>query len=138
VATILYRAVGEPTVTTNAGFVDVPNGQWYTNAVNYMASNGIVQGVGNNRFAPTDNITREQFSTMLYRLYQALGADMTVPPGVDLTGFPDHAMVSDWAQTAMLWTNYVGLITGTDRGMLNPQGSATRAEAATILHRMFE
>jgi len=137
VATILYRAIGEPSVPAGVRFTDVPAGQWYTNAVNFMAYIGIVKGVGNNRFAPMDNVTREQFATMLYRLYEATNADMTVPAGTTLTGFSDYTKVSTWAETALLWTNYTGLITGTDRGTLNPQGNTTRAEAATILYRMF-
>ena len=101
----------------------------------WAAENGIVNGVGDNKFDPEGNITREQMATILYRYAQFKGIDASKRG--DLSVFPDGSKVEKWAKDAMQWTVAEKLIGGSD-GMLLPQGSATRAQVATILMRYVE
>ena len=131
--TVLYRYEGEPTVSGSGGFTDVPSGQWYTDAIAWAAANGIVNGVGDEKFDPNGNITREQLATILHRYTTLKGGDVTVT--TDLAHYTDAAEISTWATDAMLWANASGLITGRSATTLAPKGTATRAEVATILMR---
>jgi hypothetical protein len=135
VATILYRLAGSPAVTFESIFTDVGAGQWYSLPIVWAYQNDIVRGIGEGLFAPTNDITREQFAAMLHRFAEFRGDDMSV--GEVATAFPDIGQVSYWAAESMRWANYNGLITGTPEGLLNPLGTTTRAEAATILMRFM-
>lgn len=137
--TVLYRIAGSPEVEGKLPFTDVEEGSWYSNAVLWASQNRIVNGVGNNRFAPTDNITREQIATILYRYTQSLSAEMT--EGAELTVFPDSDTVADFALEGLSWAVAEGLITGTASGgvtTLSPKASATRAQLATIISRYHQ
>ena len=134
-ATILYRLAGEPAVSGDLPFTDVESGTWYTDAVLWAAQNGIVNGLGENTFAPMNTLTREQLVTMLYRYAQNKGYDVTA--SADLSGYPDADKIQSWAQEAMTWAVAEGIVEGMD-GNLNPAGNATRAQIATILMRFCE
>ena len=134
--TILYRLEGEPAVTAANAFRDVPADTWYTDAVIWADAHGIVEGVGSQQFAPVDNITREQMAVMLYRYAQYKGYDLKA--GADLSQYTDAADISNWALEAIAWANAEGLITGRTAATIVPCGTATRAEAATILMRFLE
>ena len=134
--TILYRMEGNPTVTAANAFTDVPADSWYTDAVAWADDHDIVNGVGNGEFAPMDNITREQMAVMLYRYAQYKGYDLNA--GADLSAYTDAASISSWALEAMEWANAEGLITGRTATTIVPDGTATRAEAATILMRFLQ
>ena len=134
-ATILYRLAGEPAVSGDLPFTDVESGTWYTDAVLWAAQNGIVNGLGENTFAPMNTLTREQLVTMLYRYAQNKGYDVTA--AADLSGYPDAGKVQTYAQKAMSWAVAEGIVEGMD-GNLNPAGNATRAQIATILMRFCE
>ena len=131
--TILYRLEGEPAVTTDASFNDVASGQWYTDAVNWAAANNIINGVEGNNFDPTGSLTREQMATILYRYTQYKGADVSASG--DISGFVDSANVSSWAADAVKWAVGSGLVNGVEGNALAPQGTSTRAQAATVLMR---
>ena len=131
--TILYRLEGSPAVTTDAGFNDVAAGTWYTDAVNWAAANNIVNGVEGNNFDPTGSLTREQMATVLYRYAQYKGADVSASG--DISGFADSANVSSWAADAVKWAVGSGLVNGVEGNALAPQGTSTRAQAATVLMR---
>ena len=137
VVTVLYRMEGEPAVNFQTIFDDVSAGQWYSDAVIWAANLGIVTGMGDNRFAPSTSITREQLAVMLHRYAAFKAYDMVVPATFGLGNFTDHAQVSDWAYEAMRWTAYHALIRGSS-GRLNPGGTASRAECAAILQRLIE
>ena len=136
IVTILYRLEGEPAVTGTSAFSDVADGQWYTDAVIWAADNGIVTGYDTGAFGPSDTVTREQMAAILYRYASYKGYDVTA--SADLSGYADQAQISAYALTAMQWANAEGLITGTSDSALTPGGSATRAEAATILMRFAQ
>ena len=135
IVTILHRLEGEPTAEAS-DFTDVADGMYYADAIDWAAANGIVNGVSETRFAPNDPITREQMAAILYRYAQFKGYDVTA--SADLSAFTDAAQISAYAATAMQWANGAGLITGVTSTTLNPQGSATRAQVATILMRFCE
>lgn len=132
--TVLWRFEGEPEAAAHT-FSDVPNGQWYTDAVAWAAANGVVNGVGENRFDPDGKITREQMATILYRY--CTGKGIEVDKQGELGSFPDAGKVSSYAKEPMQWCVAEGVINGSD-GELLPQGDATRAQVATILMRFIE
>jgi len=136
--TILWRMEGEPTVSFEPIFDDVPEGRWFSDAVIWAYDKEIVTGTGPATFAPGANITREQFATMLYRYAAFAGHDLTVPAWFNFNQFTDRGDVSSWANEAMRWAVYNGLIGGTSGTALSPRGAATRAQAATILMRFMQ
>lgn len=137
--TVLWSLAGKPAPKGVNTFSDVPNGAWYTNAVTWAAENSVVTGVGSGRFDPNGAVTREQAAVILYKYAQSKGYDVSAR--ADLTAFPDAGSVSDWAQDALAWANATGLIQGTVYGsktILDPQGSASRAQVAAILRSYVE
>ena len=131
---VLWRLAGEPAPKGTNTFDDVPDGTWYTDAVTWAAENGVVAGIGNGRFDPDGSVTREQTAVILFNYAQSKGYDVSAR--ADLSAFPDAGSVSDWAQSALAWANASGLISGAVRGtqtILDPQGSASRAQVAMIL-----
>ena len=135
IVTILYRLEKEPAAGTSP-FTDVDAGQWYAKAVAWAAANGVVNGTSPTTFNPNDPITREQMAAILYRYASFKGYDVTAK--ADLAGFTDAAQISDYAKDPMAWANKAGLIGGVSATTLQPQGSATRAQVATILMRFCE
>ena len=137
IVTMLHRLEGKPGVNYLLPFGDVPEGLWYTEAVRWAASEGIVNGVSDTSYAPDNAITREQMAAILYRYAQYKGYDTSVG-GMSLAEYTDADQISSYATTAMQWANENGLITGRTDTTLIPQGTATRAEVATILMRFCE
>ena len=135
IVTILYRLEKEPAAGTSP-FTDVDAGQWYAKAVAWAAANGVVNGTSPTTFNPNDPITREQMAAILYRYASFKGYDVTAK--ADLAGFTDAAQISDYAKDPMAWANKAGLIGGVSATTLQPQGSAIRAQVATILMRFCE
>ena len=125
-ATVLYRLDGEDGTGENL-FADVPDGTWYSDAVAWASSEGIILGTGSG-FNPDGEITRETLAVMLYRY-----AGSPEVGEASLAAFPDADQVSDWAQAAMVWATSVGVINGKSGGVLDPSGTATRAEVAQML-----
>ena len=135
-ATILYRMEGEPEVTYDgAAFPDVADGQFYTKAAMWAKNSGVISGYENGRFGPADEITREQMAVMMYRYANMRGLDISAEG--DMSGFPDAGQVSPFADREMKWAVGAGLIKG-DGGNVNPQGTAERAQCATIIMRFME
>lgn len=135
IVTILYRLEDDP-APASSDFVDVQPDMWYTGAVGWCSANGVVGGYGDGRFGPGDAITREQLAVILYRYAGLKG--LNVSASDTLSGFADAAAVSPYAQDAMRWAVGSGLISGKGDGILDPRGSATRAEAAAILTRFCQ
>ena len=131
--TVLYRAAGSPDVTgyTNP-FADLTD-NWYQNAVVWAYHMGITDGVKVDLFAPKQLVTREQLVSMLYRYRQLTTA---TPAKIDaLNPFRDASSISSWAQEPMRWAVTNGIVTGTSATKLSPDGTANRAQMATILMR---
>ncbi len=135
--TILWRLDGEPVVNYLLSFTDVESGEWYTEAVRWAASEGIVEGVSDTEFAPNAPVTREQFAAILYRYAQYKGMDV-VTLEENLNGFSDNSSISSYAVQAMNWSVGQGILTGVTDATLEPQGTATRAQCAAMLMRFVE
>ena len=131
-ATVLFR-MADANANFSATFTDVGPGQWYSAAITWAAQNDIVLGIGGDLFDPYASITREQLAVMLFRFATFMGYDMTTS---ELSGFADVGGISYWAEEAMSWAVHHGIIQGANNN-LNPQGTATRAEVATIVMRVM-
>ena len=137
IAQVLYNLEERPEAPGAAGFTDVAAGAWYADAVNWAAARGIVKGYDTGAFGPEDSVTREQLAAILYRYAQAKGYD-TTQGGMAVREFSDSASISDWAQTAMSWAVNAQVLSGKGNGVLDPQGTATRAEVAQMLMNFGE
>ena len=135
-ATILWRMEGSPAPKGKNSFTDVEAGKWYADAITWTAENGIFAGYGKDKFGPDDPITREQLAAIFYRYADYKGYDLTVKGNLDT--FKDADKITDYAKTAMQWAVGSGLMKGKSGNLLDPQGTATRAEIAAMLHRFIE
>ena len=136
IVTILYRLAGSPDLPeSNWGYpyADVDASGYYSTPVYWARMNGLVTGYSDTQFGPDDAITREQMAAILYRYADSLGIDTDTDFVPDkYYDFSDYQAVSRYATSAMSWCVNKGIVNGSN-GKLNPQGTATRAEVATIL-----
>ena len=132
---ILYNLEGEPKVSGTMPFTDLTQ-NWYKDAVLWAYQTGVVSGTSATTFAPDLPVTREQIAVILMGYAEkVLGVTRTWTPA-DLSVYPDAGSVSDWAKDALADAVALGLISGASNGgqtYLEPQGSATREQVATIL-----
>lgn len=136
IVTILYRLAGSPDMPeSNWGYpyADVNAATYYSTPVYWARMNDLVTGYSDTQFGPDDAITREQLTAILYRYADYLGLDTDTDFIPDkYYDFPDYTTVSRYAANAMSWCVNKGIVNGSN-GKLNPQGTATRAEVATML-----
>ena len=132
VAQILYNLEGQPTVTGESTFTD-SNTHWAAKAIAWAQKTGVVDGYDDNTFRPENNVTRQEFAQMMYNY--AAYKDYDLSAKGDLSQFTDGDSVQEWAVTAVSWANGNALINGHDDGTLEPGGTTTRAQAASILMR---
>lgn len=131
IVTVLHRLENTPVTTNTNQFTDVESNQWYTEAVQWAAEQGIISGYGNGQFGTTDNVTREQLAVILYNYTKHIDGDVSVIS--DMTIFTDANSISNWAEDAISWAVGVGLMSGKGNNILDPTGTATRAEVAQML-----
>lgn len=134
ILTMLWRMAGEPFDMPVTSFTDVEIGRYYTTAVAWACRNGIADGMGESTFGPNDAITREELVTLMYRYAQYFGHSCI---GTSIEGFADAGSVSSYAYNAMCWAYKAGVVTGTTGSRLNPQGTASRAEAAQMIMSFY-
>ena len=134
--TVLYRLEDMPVISGGNPFTDVEDGMYYTDAVLWADTSGIVAGDGSGAFAPNRDITREELAVILHRYAQHKGYGTS--ERADLSAYADAGSISSYAVQAMAWANAAGLITGDGSGALNPGGPASRSEVAAILQRFME
>ena len=132
--TVLYRMAGQPEVTGENPFTDVPDGQWYTDAVLWAAENNITDGTSETTFSPNNPLTREQMATFLYR-FADFETEEPIEITGDLSGYTDADLVADYAVNAMTWAVGEGVISGIGNNTLAPDNTASRAQMATVLTR---
>ncbi len=130
--TILHRMAGTPEAKAESPFTDVVSSQYFFDAVAWAYEAKIAKGISDIAFAPNAPVTREQLVTFLYRYAQYQEADVSAQSS--LTGYPDAASLSSYAQIPMAWAVEQKLVCGMD-GKLNPNSTATRAQIATIIQR---
>ena len=134
--TVLYRLADKPETLTVSSFADVAQEKYYAQAISWAHENGIVGGMTQTSFAPEEKVTREQLAVILYRFAKTQGRG--AGEMAELTGFADYSRISGYALEALSWANGAGLVSGRSETELAPQGQATRAEVAAILHRFAE
>lgn len=134
--TVLYNLEGSPMDAEPCSFTDVPQNQWYTDAVNWAAANQITSGVGDMRFAPNDSLTREQMIVFFYQYAQYKGYDVDALDSLDC--YSDSETISDYAIRAFQWAVGAEIIHGTSDTTLSPKYSGTRAQVATVLHQFVQ
>lgn len=125
----------DPSQTAPAGFTDVPATEWFYNYVNWGYANGIVNGFDEVTFAPNANITREQMAIMLNNF--AGSTDLVLPENSAGLTFTDSGLISPWAAESVSTIVSSGIMSGYPEGNYNPQGKATRAEAATVIYKLI-
>lgn len=136
VATTIWRMEGKPAPAGANGFTDVESGKWYTDAITWAAESEITEGYGGGLFGTNDPVTREQLAGFFYNYAKYKGYDTAITG--DISRFTDNGDISDWAVDAVKWAVGYGLIEGKPGNMLDPQGNATRAEFAAMLHRFIK
>ena len=136
IVTILWRMEGSPATSDGMSFTDVPAGQWYTEAIRWAQSTGVVTGYDAKTFGPNDNVTREQLAAILYRYTAHKGGD--VSKRSTLAQFTDVNQISSWALENIQWANAVGMVNGRTDTTIVPKGNATRAEAASMIQRFCQ
>ncbi len=155
VVTVLYRYTTDPVNgKTQVTFTDVPAGQWYTEAVEWAASNEIVNGKGNSKFDPNGNVTRQEFAAILYRYADNINDEYMGFGKSTVASFADKSDIDSWAVAPVKWafataedmntqgyvaydkTQYInGKGTKNGKPLMAPKANATRAEVATMLYR---
>lgn len=134
IVSMLARLEGV-TSAESAGFTDVANNDWYATAVNWAASEGIVNGFEDDTFRPNAPITREQMAAILYNYADYKGYDVSAR--ADLSDYADAASISSWAEDVLAWANAEGLINGMTATTIDPQGATTRAQTAAMFERFL-
>ena len=129
--TVLHNMEGNPASDAPVSFRDVGD-TWYTDAIRWAAEQGIVEGYPDGTFGPNDPVTREQMATILYRYSGSPAVSDTA------LAFKDAALISRYAENAIHWAADQGILKGKPGNLLDPQGSATRAETATIFARYLK
>ncbi len=157
IVTVLYRMEGSPNVEGMENkFTDVPEGKYYTDAVKWASNKGVVNGTSDDKFSPDNNVTREQFATMIYRYADEVKNYYMSAGNATLSIFADKNDISTYAINAVKWAiasekdmtgqgityyNKTALIEGVrvDENTLNmnPKGNASRAQMATMLERFI-
>ncbi len=134
VAAILVRALNLDTKPAVGKFTDVASGKWYAKEVEAAANAGIIDGIGNNKFAPETEVTREQIATMIYRALEYKQGKIVVTPPMT---FKDTKNISAFATTGVAVTAHKGIVLGSDN-MFMPKDKATREQVSVMIYRMLE
>ena len=135
--TTLYRLLQSKGVQITSGaqrFSDVPSGQWYSAASAWAATNGIILGYEDGSFRPDRTITREEMCVILDRVLTLLGEKTNGTP----RHFSDESMISDWAKKSVDRLSACGIMKGQNGNRFAPRDVSTRAEAATVLLRLYD
>lgn len=135
--TVLYR-MSESKYSGKASYVDVGETEYYSSAVAWATKNGIVNGIGDNKFAPNAEVTREQLIVILYRYAKVMKADVSAGESTNILSYDDFNEVAEYSVLAFQWGCGEKIISGRTKTTLSPKGTASRAEVATMLMRFSE
>ncbi len=136
--TVLWRADGMPQTDYIIPFSDVGADDYYTEAVRWAASEGIVNGISEKEFAPNRNITREQIATIMFRYAKYKKYDVLAGEDTNILSYTDAESISEYAVPAIQYAVGAGLMNGKTNNTINPQDNATRAEIAAIMQRFLK
>jgi len=131
ITTILYAQEGKPGVSKTGTFSDVSSSAYYGKPVEWAAANGVVAGYPDGTFKPTNSIARQDLALILYKYAMLKGADTDASGNV--SQFTDAGKISSYAETAVKWAVGHGILSGKGNGILDPKGTATRAEVAAVM-----
>lgn len=138
-AAFLVKALGVDTTAYTGKFTDCPQGAWYTPVVEAAAQKGLVNGIGNGKFAPTAYVTREQMAALLMKAYEITTLKSVSGEAAKASvTFTDGDKISSWAQNSVKACYANGLIRGMPDGSFNPGGSALREQVAKVLVQLLE
>ena len=138
IVTVLWCLEGRPAVDYDMDFTDVEEDQWYTDAIRWAQSRQVVLGYGDGTFGAKNVATREQMVTILYRYAMYKGHDVSAGEDANILSYKDVSKVATWSLDAVLWACGSDIMTGIELDgalHLQPQGSTTRAQTATLLQR---
>ena len=138
IVTVLYRMEGEPEVPEQGVFTDVPADEWYSDGVSWAASKEIVNGYGNGKYGPTDNVTREQLAAILFRYANWKGYDTSIGEDTNILSYDDAFDISGWAVSAMQWACGTGVLDSGNTAAIRPTEPAARSEIARAIRVFFE
>lgn len=134
---MLYNLEKQDTKSKNSSqFTDVADDIWYTEAIDWAASNNIVSGYPDQTFKPNNAISRQEMMAILYRYAKYKNYDVSATG--DLSVFEDADTIANWAKEKVSWAVGAGLIHGMGDNTLAPNGTATRAEGAQLMQQFFE
>jgi len=136
VVTILWNMEDNPETDYAMSFEDVAADMWYTDAIRWAQSTGVVKGFNDKEFRPGEAVSRQQLACILQNYAALKGVDVTERSG--LAGYIDNDMISIWARESVMWANAVGMLEGRPDATIAPTGNATRAEAACMLFHFCE
>lgn len=128
---VIFNMAGKPTCE-KAIMDDVEAGKWYENAISWAITNNIASGIGENKFAPNNLITKEELITVLYNYAKYKGYDVSVGEDTNILSYEDAFELAEYAYEPMQWACGAGIIVG-DSGRLNHNKPVTRAEVACIM-----
>ena len=134
--TVLYR-LSKASETEKAYFDDVDSNMYYSEPIAWAASNSIVNGIGDNKFGPDNNITRQDLITIIYRYVKTIITEEDPTYEIDLTMYNDLNLISSYALTPFKWALSNSIMSGRSENELAPDGLATRAETAIIMERVY-
>lgn len=135
VIAVLYRLAGSPAVSGSSGYTDVADGRWYSDAVTWGKSTGIINGYGDGSFGVGDPITREQLCAMMTRFLAYM--DYGLSETADGTAFTDANDISNWAAEAVTYCQTRGLVNGIPGGAFAPQAGTTREQCCAVIERLI-
>lgn len=133
--TVLWRMENKPQVNYAMSFEDVPNEEWYTEAVRWAASEKIVNGFSDSEFGSDTPVSREQTAAILYRYAQYKDIDTSVGENTNILSYSDASEISEYAIPALCWTVGAKILSGKTSSELCPTDTSTRAEIAAIIVR---
>lgn len=133
---ILYRMEGSPAVYAASTFSDVAPNAWYAAPITWAENAKVVAGLDRTHFAPDNALTREQVAAILYNYAKTKGLDIT-QGGMAVREYADYDSISSYALPSVAWAVNTGIISGKSGYVLDPQGTATRAEIAAMLERFI-
>lgn len=132
--TVLWRMEGSPVANYAMSFNDVEKETWYTEAVRWAASTGVVNGYTSEQFAPGDVITREQLASIMWRYAKNENVDVSVGENTNILSYEDVFLASDYAIPALQWSCGSGVLSGYANGTLAPNEAAIRIQLASALY----
>ncbi|KRE64549.1 S-layer homology domain-containing protein [Paenibacillus sp. Soil750] len=123
--------------SATAAFTDVDAGAWYYNSIASAQKSGLVQGKDDGSFGVNDQISREDMAVLIYRASKIISSTTVLANG-STSNFLDGDQISTYAKDAVWAAKQAGLMDGVSEGYFDPKGKSTRAQAATVIYRLYQ